>query len=136
MGFRKFTLVRGILAVVTTAMEEAIIWAAWRFLLPEMGINLSRTVLIVAMGVWLAFSIWLFMFTTFVLKKQKPGGIPSMIGQKGKAAGSLNPSGMVRIKGELWSAQSVDGNIAGGEEILVVEEDRMNLQVTRLDRGH
>ena len=135
MTFSRFTLIRGIVAVVSTAAEEAVIWAVWRFLLPDLDITLSVTVLIVAMSVWLAFSIWLFVFTTFVLKKQKAQGPPSMIGQKGKAAGPLSLSGMVRIKGELWSAQSIDGNIAAGEEIKVVGEDRMNLRVARLNSG-
>ena len=135
MGFKRMTTARGVLAVVSTAIEETGIWAVWRFLLPAWGINLSTTVLIVMMSLWMAFSIWLFMFTTFVLKKQEAAGPPSMVGQKGKAASPLSPGGMVRIKGELWSARAVDGTIAAGEEITVVGEDRLVLQVTRLVPG-
>lgn len=133
MSFRRFTLIRGILAVATTTVEETAIWAVWRFLLPDLGIELSVTVLIIVMSLWLLFSIWLFVFTTFFLKRQKTGGPPSMIGQKGKAAGALTPHGMVRIKGELWSAESVDGSIAADRAIKVVGQDRMNLRVTELD---
>ncbi len=136
MSFRKFTILRGLIAVTTTAIEETSIWAIWRFLLPDLGIELPLWVLVLAMSLWLVFSIWLFTFTTFFLKKQKSQGPPSMIGMKGKAAGSLAPSGMVRIKGELWSAQAVDGNITAGEEIRVVGQDRMNLQVVRLETGN
>lgn len=131
MEFRKLTVARGIIAVTSTAIEETGIWAVWHFVLPEFNINLSIGSLIGAMSAWMAFSIWLFTFTTFALKKQKPAGAPSMIGTRGKAASDLSPSGMVRIKSELWSALAVDGDIITGQDITVVGEDRMKLKVRK-----
>ena len=144
MSFRKFTIIRGALALVSTAIEEAAIWAVWRFLLPDLGVQLSVTTLIILMAIWLAFSIGLFLFTTFFLRKQSPEGPPSCLGSPWmpsasagcKASGPLMPNGMVRIKGELWSAESINGNIGAGEEIRVVGQDRMKLKVTRLDGGN
>ena len=131
MEFRRLTATRGVLAVITTAIEEAGIWAIWRFVLPEFNIHWPVSTLIGAMSAWFCFSIWLFTFTTFALKKQKPAGAPTMIGTLGKAASDLAPTGMVRIKSELWSAVAVDGDINPGENIIVVGEDRMKLEVRR-----
>lgn len=135
MNFRRMTAARAVIATVSTCIEETGIWAIWRFLLPALDVNLSVTVLIVAMVLWLLFSIWLFTFTTFFLRRQKPVGPPTMIGTVGFAASDLAPGGMVRIKSELWSATTEDGAIRNGEPVIVVGEKRMKLTVRRRETG-
>ncbi len=133
---KRLTAGRLVIAVVTTSLEETAIYVIWRWLLPEYGIELPVWVLLTIMGVWFAFSIWLFVFTTHVLKRQPTAGLPSMVGTNGRAAGPLSPDGMVNIKGELWGATSVDGDIQTGEKIVVVGEDRLQLQVRRAGRSN
>ena len=128
---KRLTQTRLILAVISTALEEAAIWAVWRFLLPEFGVNLHVGVLIGVMVAWGIFSTWLFLFTTRVLKKQPTAGLPSMIGTTGKAAVNLNPEGMVKIRGELWGAVSEEGNIIAGERIIVTGENGLKLLVRK-----
>ncbi len=55
----------------------------------------------------------------------------SMVGMSGRAAGPLSPEGMVNIRGELWKATSVEGNIKSGEEVTVVGEEGLKLKVRR-----
>ena len=82
MNFRRLTATRAALAVLTTSGEETCIWAAWRFLLPHLGVELPRTALYIAMGVWLVISLSIFTFVTRVLKHQKPAaGRPTMPGR-------------------------------------------------------
>jgi len=131
----KLTRARLALAIISTLAEETAIWAIWRWLLPEFDIHLSVGVLIGVMTVWLAFSTWLFVFTTITLKKQVPVGLPSMIDAKGKAACNFDPEGMVRIKGELWSAATKEEKISTGDEILVVGEDGLKLLVEKTGRS-
>jgi membrane-bound serine protease (ClpP class) len=121
-----------ILAVFSTAAEEAAIYVVWRWLLPEFDINLSFSVLLGVMIAWGIFSISLFIFTTHTLKRQVPVGLPSMIGTRGKVAKPLNPEGMVRIKSELWTATSEKGDLAKGEDIEVVGEDGLRLVVRKI----
>jgi membrane-bound ClpP family serine protease len=128
---KRLTTGRLVIAVVTTSLEETAIYVIWRWLLPEYDIVLSVGTLAVVMGAWLIFSVWLFVFTTRVLKRQPAAGLPSMVGTTGKAAGTLSPEGMVNIRGELWGATSVDGNIKTGEKIVVVGEEGLKLQVRR-----
>lgn len=125
------TLARLALAALSTALEEVAIWVVWRWLLPEFGVNLPLIVLVVAMVAWAAFGTWLFIFTTRALKRQAAVGLPSMVGAVGKVVSRLAPEGLVRIKGELWSATSNEGNIEVGEDIVVVSEVGLKLFVRR-----
>ncbi len=127
----RLTQTRLILAIISTALEELAIWAIWRWFLPEHDINLHVGVLIGVMFAWGIFSTWLFLFTTRALKKQAMAGLPSMVGMIGKAVGNLTPEGMVKIRGELWSAVSEEGNIAAGEQIIVTGENGLKLLVRK-----
>jgi membrane-bound ClpP family serine protease len=127
----RLTTARLILAIISTALEETAIWVIWRWLLPEFGVNLSVAVLVAMMAAWAAFSIWLFTFTTLILRKQKPAGPPSMIGAKGRVSSRLSPEGQVNIKGELWYAASVEGDVEAGEEVVVVGENGLKLSVRK-----
>jgi membrane-bound ClpP family serine protease len=131
---KKLTAGRAVIAVISTSVEETAIFAIWRWLLPEWGVRLPVAVLLVVMAAWLGFSIWLFVFTTRVLNRQPPAGLPSMVGTTGRAAGPLLPQGMVNIRGELWGATSIEGNIPSGEEIVVMGEKGLKLKVRRAPR--
>lgn len=127
----RFTAARLALAAISTSLEEAAIWALWRFLLPGAGIHLPVGALVGIMVAWGAFSIWLFIFTTRALQKQAEVGLPSMVGTLGRVVSRLSPEGLVRIRGELWNASSSEGDIEAGENIVVVGERGLKLEVKR-----
>jgi len=127
----RFTAARLALAAISTSLEEAAIWALWRFLLPGAGIHLPVGALVGIMVAWGAFSIWLFIFTTRALQKQAEVGLPSMVGTLGRVVSRLSPEGLVRIRGELWNAASGEGDIESGENIVVVGERGLKLEVKR-----
>ncbi|OGO24230.1 MAG: hypothetical protein A2144_13625 [Chloroflexi bacterium RBG_16_50_9] len=126
------TTARLILAVISTAVQEGAIFVIWRWLLPEFEIELPLAVLIAVMVVWAIFSVNIFIFTTRILKKQTVVGLPTMIGSRGKVVSSLSPDGLVRIRGELWGADSAEGRLNSGEEIEVVGEDGLKLLVRKV----
>jgi membrane-bound ClpP family serine protease len=128
----RLTKTRLVLAIVSTSLEETAIWVIWRWLLPEFGVSLPVGALVGIMVAWLAFSIWLFIFTTRALNKQTEVGLPSMVGAPGKVASRLSPEGMVRIRGELWGATSNEGDIETGEEVVVIGERGLKLLVKRM----
>jgi membrane-bound ClpP family serine protease len=126
---------RLVISAITISLEEAAIYAVWRWLLPRYGVALPAAVLVAVMAVWLGFSVWLFIFTTRALNRQPQVGLPSMLGINGRAAGPLSPDGMVNIRGELWGATSTEGNIRAGEEIVVTGEKGLKLTVRRRHPG-
>ena len=133
MNNRRLTTGRLVLAVASTSAEEFLIYSAWRWLLPQWDIILPVAALITAMVCWGIFSVSLFIFTTKTLKKQVPVGLPSMVGTIGRAANSLAPEGLVRIKSELWVATTETGKIQKGDNIKVVGEDGLRLLVRKSD---
>lgn len=124
---------RLIIAIISTALEELALVVLWRWGLPQLGIKLPLYVLIIAMITLGAYSVTTFWIVTRTLKKKGVIGLPTMIGGRGKAATPLTPEGLVRIKGELWGASSVDGNLDSGEKVFVVGQDGLKLMVRKGD---
>lgn len=78
-------------------------------------------------------TIIIFMAYIFIPQLKKPlTGTEGMIGKPGITTEELNPIGMVKIKGELWTAESIDGLIGGGEKIVVKEVNGLELLVKKL----
>jgi membrane-bound ClpP family serine protease len=131
---KRLTSTRLILAIISTGLEEAAIWAVWRWALPGTGVDLPLFLLIIMMIAWAVLSICLFIFTTRALKRQVQAGLPSMVGTGGKAASRLAPKGMVKIRGELWGAIAEGDTINTGEDILVIEQKGLKLIVRRIHK--
>jgi membrane-bound ClpP family serine protease len=52
-----------------------------------------------------------------------------LLGARGRAVERLDPSGYVRVDGELWRAEAMDGEIAAGAQVVVREADGLTLRV-------
>ena len=64
-------------------------------------------------------------------KRKVDTGEQGMIGAEGIAVATLNPTGQVRIQGELWGAESVDGKIAKDSKITVTKIHGLLLNVKK-----
>ena len=58
-------------------------------------------------------------------------GKEGMIGTEGIATTHLNPSGTVRIMGELWNAESIEGEIKKNSKIVIAEIHGLLLKVKK-----
>jgi membrane-bound serine protease (ClpP class) len=61
-------------------------------------------------------------------------GIEAMVGERGEAITELNPSGQVRIRGEIWNASSASGRIRRGVTVVVERVSNLVLTVRGDDR--
>jgi membrane-bound serine protease (ClpP class) len=52
-------------------------------------------------------------------RKKPMSGKEGIIGETGEALAVLNPSGIVRVHGEIWKAESVSGHINMGQKVRV-----------------
>ena len=50
-------------------------------------------------------------------------------GSEGVAVGDLRPAGIVRVRGEDWTAESVNGHVRAGTRVQVLRADGVRLQV-------
>ena len=130
------TTARLILAIVSTLAVEFAFYVIWRWVLPEFDIQVPFWVLIAVMTFWAVFAVADFIFVTHILRRQTLVGLPTMEGSKGKVKSPLHPEGQVMIKGELWGAKSIDGDINIGEVVTVVGQDGLQLVVRRAGTGN
>ena len=85
-------------------------------------------------AIGLALGAFIFVRTWVVipsLRKKKITGGEGMIGLTGEVVESLTPGMVVRVSGEYWQANCLDGDIEVGEEVEIVGINRLNLEVKR-----
>ncbi len=127
---------RLILAIFSTLLEEAALVVIVLLGLPGLGVHIPLAGLIALMLAWVAFSIFTYRIGSQALIKKPVIGLPAMVGSKGKVVSPLAPDGLVRIKGELWEAESAGGgNIDTGEHIVVVGQQGLRLVVGKNSIG-
>ncbi|NCO32365.1 MAG: nodulation protein NfeD [Armatimonadetes bacterium] len=69
------------------------------------------------------------------LKAQKARvvtGQEGMVGLMGRTRTAMSPDGQVFVHGELWGAQSLDGDIEKDARVVVVESEGLHLKVKRI----
>jgi membrane-bound ClpP family serine protease len=131
MKTKKLTLQRLISAIASMIIEQAAVYAVWRWLLPYWGVNLDAWVVITVMAVWLVVGVGLFIVGTSALDQKEVTGLSTMVGMQGVTEGPLDPSGTVKIYGELWNARAAEGVIGSGVDVIVTGEDGLNLVVKK-----
>jgi membrane-bound serine protease (ClpP class) len=94
--------------------------------------------LVVGLGLFTAAGF--FVMLTFVLRAHRRPvevGREALVGRTGEARSTLEPSGMVQVAGELWSAEIEPGTpaIATGERVEVVSVRGLRLLVRPAPRG-
>jgi membrane protein implicated in regulation of membrane protease activity len=67
------------------------------------------------------------------LRRKKVTGSEGMVGLTGKVVKALSPEGEIKIEGEYWQAESVNGDAAVGEAVEVLKVDGIKLEVKRKD---
>ncbi|MFC2065969.1 NfeD family protein [Chloroflexota bacterium] len=65
------------------------------------------------------------------LRRKKVTGAEGMIGIEGEVVESLTPKGVIKVSGEYWHAECLDGDIEAGGEVYIVGIDRLKLEVRR-----
>ena len=126
---------RLILAIFSTLLEETAIAVIVLLGLPRLGIHIPLAGLIVLMVAWGVFSVFTYRMGSRALSKKPVVGLPNMVDSKGKVVRTLDPSGLVRIKGELWEAASAEESINTGEEVTVVVQEGLKLVVRKSGTG-
>jgi len=116
-------------AIISILLEEAAIVAIVLWGLPRLDIEIPLAGLIALMVAWGAYSVITYRRGSRALRRKPLDGLPDMVGSQGEVVSPLAPEGLVRIKGELWQAESASGRIDTGEEVTVVRQDGLKLIV-------
>ena len=69
-------------------------------------------------------------------QRRRPAtGKEGLVGKLAQANTILDPSGMVYVEGELWTATSEAGRIEVGEEVVITKVEGLKLRVTKKQQG-
>jgi membrane-bound serine protease (ClpP class) len=66
-------------------------------------------------------------------RRQPTTGSEGIVGELGVAFTKLNPSGQVRVHGEMWNAECIDGTVPKDGSIVVVDVNGLMLKVRKAD---
>ena len=128
---------RLIMASISSLLEQTAIVFIVFWVVPITGVRMplwgSIILLVFLMVGWAAWSIIGYRKGSRALEKKPLVGLPDMIGSRGEVVRPLTPEGMVKIRGELWAAQSENGDVHSGRKVTVVGQDRLKLVVRRSD---
>ena len=118
--------------IATGLLKGAVVAAIILWLLPLWGINIPIWGLILIVVVFLIYEIVTFRLGRRALERKPAIWANDITGCCGKATTPLTPDGYVRVRGELWRALSSDTDINEGDDVVVVELDRLTLRVAPL----
>jgi membrane protein implicated in regulation of membrane protease activity len=129
MKHRRYT----VLAITTSLLEQAALVTIVLWLLPRASINIPLWGLILMM-----IALGTYNYINYRLGKKALNKKPMIspdIGNRGRAATPISPTGYVRVNGELWRASS-NTTIDAGEEIVVVGIDGMTLLISSIGKDN
>ncbi len=123
---------RLIIAIISTTLEETALAVGVLWGLPRLGVHIPLWILIIVMATWCTYTVVTYRMGSRALRRKPIPGLLEMLGSEGRVVNPLVLEGMVRIRGELWVAQSTDGEIETGEKIIVVGQDGLKLIVRKV----
>ena len=89
-------------------------------------VNTAVMVVTAAIIIFLLFGAW----KALQSHRVKPTtGREGLIGQTGVAITELDPDGQVEIRGEIWRAEAVGGNLEKETRVVVIDEKDLTLYV-------
>jgi membrane-bound ClpP family serine protease len=119
--------------IVTSLLEQAVLVAVVLWVFPQVDIQIPVWVLAPASIVLQTYNVFSYRKSVHALRAQPMPGMTSMVGSRGEAVNALAPDGLVKIRGELWAATTVNGKIATGRNVTVVGQSGLKLVVREND---
>jgi membrane protein implicated in regulation of membrane protease activity len=111
-------------------IPDVAIFALILFILHQ-WVGLSLGLFIGLVTLWMVKYLVVFSFVWRAYDKPRPGDVTSLIGTQGVAEERLDPSGYVRVHGELWRAEVIGKTVAieKGQRVLIEKADGLTLLV-------
>ena len=94
-------------------------------------VEISWEVIVAVAGLTTLFFLFAIGLGIKAQKRKPTTGTTGLIDEIGRAATELNPEGKVYVHGEIWNAESLEGNIAAESKIIVKEVSNFVLKVRK-----
>ena len=115
-------------AIVGTVLELLAFFIVVLWILPLLNIWLQWEWIVVILVVLLGIDVFTYIMGRRALSKRLTFVPEFIVGSIGTVATPLNPTGYVKVKGELWKA-SCESKLEVGDEVVVREMEGMKLIV-------
>lgn len=110
------SLILGSLMLIDTSSGLEFVELSWQAILSVVIVSVLFFVFAIGMGI--------------KAQRRKPTtGVEGLVGEVGEAVSDLHPEGQVRVHGEIWTAESVDGKIRNGTKVTVTEVSNLKIKV-------
>ena len=122
--------VRGytIYAIVGSILEVVALLVVMLWILPILNIHIPWWIVTILLVVELGVSAFTYIMGRRALSKRLTFGPEAIIGSEGIVATALDPTGYVKVRGELWKA-SCQSELEVGDEIIVKDIEGIKLVV-------
>jgi len=98
-------------------------------------VKISRGVIIGATIVSALFFLFVVGFGVRAQRRKVVTGIEGLVGEIGEVMETLSPTGIVKVQGEIWNAESLSGTIDKGEKVRIKEMKNLKLFVEKINNS-
>lgn len=124
------------LTVLASLLDDAAVALLVLLVLWLLKIPISPPIILFLIAFFVIFTLIMHRLVIPALRRRKVTGIEGMIGLEGNVVEALKPYGEVKVKGEYWKAESVEGDIPPGEKVEVIGANGLTLKVKRREITH
>ena len=117
-------------AIVGTVLEVVALLLVVLWLLPLLNIYVPWWILAILVAVELGTSFFTYIMGRRALSKKQTCGPEAMVGSSAIVATPFNPTGYVKVRGELWKA-SCESRLEVGDEVVVTRVEGMKVIVRK-----
>lgn len=129
----RFQRNQSLFAAFVAMLDEVVVAVVILLGLPSFGIYLDPWIVIIILGTLIVLSIPLYKAITRAYGRQVSHGFEAVIGMEATVIEALNPIGHVRLGGEIWKAQSLEGYVDVGKTVVVMETKGLMVKVKTVD---
>ena len=99
-------------------------------------VHLSLGLVVALVSLWIVKYVLVFSFVWRAYDKPPPGNVRTLIGTEGIAEERLDPSGYIRVHGELWRAEVIGKPVVieKGQAVLIEDASGLTLLVKPVQR--
>ncbi|NMC38037.1 MAG: nodulation protein NfeD [Bacteroidales bacterium] len=94
-------------------------------------IKISWQVILIIVILTVAFFIFAVSLGIKAQRIKPTTGIEGMVGETGEAISNLEPEGQIRVHGEVWNAESLDGTVSKGAKVKIARVSNLKLMVRK-----
>ena len=98
-------------------------------------VKISRGVIIGATVSSALFFLFVIGFGIRAQRRKVVTGVEGLTGEIGEVIAALSPAGTIKIQGEIWNAESLEGTIEKGEKVRIKDMKNLKLFVERIQNS-